>query len=314
MRSAGTILLLLLLSLTAGATAAYPEPVTVRQPDGSTLLLIMHGDEFCRWTTDVWGHPMAQGADGYWHSAPSPSPILLSALRQYNLDRMLPPGSVQTSPLTKGGDTPPVDIKVLVIPVQFQDISFGKTDYREYLDRKLNEPGYSEHGAPGSAKDYFEANFIGSTFTFDVSEVVTLTQEASFYGYNDESVPSRIIYDANMPQLVEESCNILDPTINFQDYDQDGDGKIDHLVFVYAGYNEAEGGGSDAIWSHEWDLTNKKLKYDKIQIGLYAAAAELRGASGDIDAGIGTFCHELSHTFGIKDLYDVNYGNDGLCL
>lgn len=313
MKRAGTIILLLFLCAAARATAAYPLPVTVRQPDGTTVTIIMHGDEFCRWTTNIWGHPVRQDADGYWRVSPSLSPIQLSAIRQYSLDRMLPSRDLQHPPVTKSGTEQPGDIRVLVIPVQFSDTTFRKEDYREYLDRKLNSPGFSEEGADGSAKDYFEANFIGSTFTFDITDIVTLDREASYYGANDESVPSMILYDINMPQLVREACTKLDSKIDFRQYDRNGDGKIDHLIFVYAGYNEAEGGGSDAIWSHEWDLTNKKFKFDGVTIGLYAAAAELHGASGSIDAGIGTFCHELSHTFGLKDLYDVNYGGDGIC-
>jgi len=219
----------------------------------------------------------------------------------------------ETASLTRANKPKIENIKVLVVPVQFKDITFNKKDYKEYLQNKLNTPGYSEDGATGSAKDYFEANFLGSTFTFDVSDVVTLSKEASYYGANDETVPSRIIYDVNMPVLVREACTAVNSTVNFGDYDQNGDGKVDHLIFLYAGYNEAEGGGSDAIWSHEWDLTAKKMKFDGITVGLYAATAELRGASGHNDAGIGTFSHELAHTFGLKDLYDVNYGSEGLC-
>ncbi|MBQ0006788.1 MAG: M6 family metalloprotease domain-containing protein [Alistipes sp.] len=314
MRRAVIILVSLLLPLMARATAAYPYPVTVSQPDGTTLRILINGDEFCRWTTDIWGNPVRKGNDGFWHTVSAPSALELSSIRQYNLDRMLPPTSAENiPPLTKGTGNADTDIKVLVIPIQFQDIKFQKTDYRDYLDNKLNVRGYSEDGATGSARDYFEANFIGRRFTFDVCDIITLKHNSAYYGSNDETVPARIRYDVSIPQMVKEACTILESRINFQNYDLNGDKAIDHMIFVYAGYNEAESGNSDDIWSHEWDLSSQKLKFDGVFVGLYAAASELRGASGNEDAGIGTFCHELSHTFGLKDLYDVNYGGEGLC-
>ena len=314
MRQAVIILFSLLLPLMAKATAAYPYPITVSQPDGTTLRILIHGDEFCRWTTDIWGHPVKKGSDGFWRPFSGLSAMELSASRQFNLDRMLPPSSVESNqPLTKGTGNAVTDIRVLVVPVQFPDIKFQKADYRNYLDNKLNVQGYSDYGATGSARDYFEANFIGCRFTFDVCDIITLKHNAAYYGANDETVPTRITYDVSIPQMVKEACTILDSKINFRDYDLDGNHKIDHMIFVYAGHNEAESGNSDDIWSHEWDLSSHNFKFDGVFVGLYAASSELSGADGNEDAGIGTFCHELSHTFGLKDLYDVNYGKEGLC-
>jgi len=301
----------LLISVCAAATGAYPYPVTVRQPDGNIVRIMLHGDEFSRWSTDMQGNLMVKGRDGYWRRSGAVDTDRMKAVREANLMRFRDDVS-EARPVTKSY-TPVSDVYVLVVPVQFRDIKFSRDGYREYLYDKLNLPGYSEGGATGSAKDYFEANFPGRTFTFDVTEVVTLSHNEDYYGYNDESVPSVIRYDTNMDKLVREACTEINSELNFGKYDQDGDGKVDHLILVYAGYNEAEGGGDDTIWSHEWDVTNYRLFFDGVQIGLYACASELRGVTGSIDAGIGTFCHELSHTFGLKDMYDVDYGKDGTC-
>lgn len=285
--------------------------MTVRQPDGSMVMIVMHGDEFSRWATDIRGNLMVKGRDGYWRQRGVVDDDMMKAVRNANLKRYREDVSA-SRPVTKGGITI-TDVQVLVIPVQFQDVRFSRDDYRDYLYAKLNQPDYSEEGATGSVKDYFEANFTGRTFSLDVTNVVTLSHNEDYYGSNDESVPSVILYDANMNKMVREACTIVNSEINFGKYDQDGDGKVDHLILVYAGYNEAEGGGDDTIWSHEWDVTNYRYFFDGVQIGTYACASELRGATGTIDAGIGTFCHELSHTFGLKDMYDVDYGKGGTC-
>jgi len=310
MRLLGTITALLI-PLCAAATGAFPYPVTVMQPDGTTISIVMHGDEFSRWSTDMHGNLMVKEQDGFWHRRGAVDYDRMKQVRSVNLQKYRDDLSAE-SPATKACLTV-TDELVLVIPVQFNDVKFSRVGYREYLHTKLNQPLYSEDGATGSAKDYFEANFTGRTFTFDVTEVVTLADNEADYGHNDESVPSVIQYDSDMSRMVREACSAVNSEINFGKYDQDGDGKVDHLILVYAGYNEAEGGGDDTIWSHEWDVTNHRFIFDGVQIGLYACASELRGATGSIDAGIGTFCHELSHTFGLKDLYDVDYGKNGTC-
>lgn len=303
------VLTALCLPLLAAASGAYPYPLKVRQADGSLVTIVMHGDEFCGWATDMQGRLMVKGSDGFWRSSGQVDVEKMKAVRAENLKRYSEDLS-DMLPLTKG-NAPVTDVNVLVIPVQFSDVKFSIADYRAYLYDKLNTVGYSLDGATGSARDYFEANFPGYTFTFDVADVVTLEHNEDYYGANDESVPSVIKYDANISKMVREACTEVNAQLNYGKYDQDGDGKVDHLVFVYAGYNEAEGGGRDAIWSHEWDVTNYRMIFDGKQIGLYGCSSELRGATGTLQAGIGTFCHELSHTFGLKDMYDVDYGKDG---
>lgn len=56
----------LCLSLVARAVPMCPDPVTVTQPDGTTLTLVGHGDEYYHFVTTTDGYTVVQNSDGYY--------------------------------------------------------------------------------------------------------------------------------------------------------------------------------------------------------------------------------------------------------
>lgn len=48
---------------------AYPFPKRIVQPDGSTITIIGHGDEFLHYTTTIDGYSVVKGADGIFRYA-----------------------------------------------------------------------------------------------------------------------------------------------------------------------------------------------------------------------------------------------------
>ena len=48
------------------AIPARPGRIVHTQPDGSKIVLILHGDEFGHWTTDASGRLLRQDADGFY--------------------------------------------------------------------------------------------------------------------------------------------------------------------------------------------------------------------------------------------------------
>ena len=62
-------LLLLTVSLRVSAIPARNIPMTVLQPDGSELRIIVSGDEFYRMVRTEDGCAVTQGEDGYWYYA-----------------------------------------------------------------------------------------------------------------------------------------------------------------------------------------------------------------------------------------------------
>jgi hypothetical protein len=61
--------ILILASMTSQAVPARRTPVYLRQPDGTVFQARMKGDEFIRIRTDIAGHAIMQGEDGWWYYA-----------------------------------------------------------------------------------------------------------------------------------------------------------------------------------------------------------------------------------------------------
>jgi M6 family metalloprotease-like protein len=179
----------------------------------------------------------------------------------------------------------------------------------------LIQKGYSYNGATGSAKEYFDEQFNHSIeFAFEVSDIVTLQHERAYYGRNGKDGN-----DENPAQMVVDACRLVDSKIDFARYDDDGDGEVDNVFIFFAGGDEAWGAGDDCIWSHAWYVKSGAgitFTMDGKLIDRYACTSELaregqNQATSNTLAGIGTFCHEYSHTFGLPDLYDTDYAKSG---
>src|SRR5574344_59751 len=321
------------------AIPAYPFPITVRQPDGSTITIQVHGDEFLHWTT-CGGKLVAKGGDGFYHNATftadgkisigstkagaasftgsssvtPPAAAVQRALRMrqenYASNSNMKMAAENLQRVASGQPAKSISQgskKFLVILVQYSDVSFTVSNPQSTFSNLLNQSGYSYNGATGSVKDYYKDN-SNSQFvpTFDVAGPVTLTNTQAYYGGNDSDGN-----DLRARQMVAEACNLLDSSVDFSQYDNDGDGYVDNVYCYYAGYNEAEGGGDNTIWPHSWSLGTYAVTLDGVTVSHYACGSEFKGASGATIAGIGTFSHEFGHVLGLPDFYDVDYANSG---
>lgn len=190
----------------------------------------------------------------------------------------------------------------LAILVNFSNKEFSMEDPNDYYTRQLNEEGFSDNGATGSARDYFIDNSYGNFLpTFDVYGPVTLGHPVSYYGSNDAYGN-----DKRAAEMVVEACRLLDEEIDFSEYDRNGDGVIDNVYVYYAGYGEADGGGQNTIWPHSYDIMsaypNEDIVLDGVILNHYACSNEVDHVL-EIPTGIGTFTHEFSHVMGLPDLY-----------
>ena len=339
MKTIRTILLLISLSLYAfqtWAVPAYPYPVKITQPDGSTLNLLLKGDEHHHYATTEDGIAVIRNSKGVYNyaridaqgkltdlkmqannaalrgaternfiasiqsesGAGTPSKVTQSKLRSRNA--MLA-GKPQRFPLT---GTP----RSLVILVNFSDNNFKVTAPNTAFTNMLNQPGYSANDATGSAKDYFKDNSMGSfNPQFDVVGPFTLPNNIKYYGENDADD-----YDKRPAQMIVDACTqAKNNGVDFSVYDTDNDGYVDNVFVYYAGYNEAEWGDENTIWPHRWAVqpgdnytgTTASITFNGKKIFDYACTSELSGSSGSNMAGIGTFTHEFGHVLGLPDFY-----------
>ena len=198
----------------------------------------------------------------------------------------------------------------LVILAQYKDVPFMH-DRSHFVDM-LTKEGYSYNNATGSAKEYFDAQFGGLVdFAFDVSEIVTLPSNRQYYGGNDTHEQ-----DQRPAEMVRDACRLADEDIDFSLYDDDNDGYVDNVFVFFAGEDEAENPDHpEYIWSHAWYIESGAgltLTLDGKGIDSYACTSELTyDGTRNTLAGIGTFCHEYSHTMNLPDLYDTDYDENG---
>ena len=207
------------------------------------------------------------------------------------------------------------DKKGLVILVNFTDVSLKSTHDNAFFQRFANEENYTEGSFKGSVHDYFFAQSGGKfNLTFDVVGPVKVSKKASYYGSNNSMGD-----DKHPAEMVIEALKMIDDEVNFADYDWNDDGEVDQVFIIYAGKGEADGGASNTIWPHEWNLAEASWYgdgtgvqvMDDVAISTYACGSEL-SASGSAN-GIGTMCHEFSHCLGFPDFYDTDYsGGKGM--
>lgn len=203
--------------------------------------------------------------------------------------------------------------KGLVILVNFADLEMTLDSPQATFDAAFNEEGYSENDHIGSVHDYFYDQSYGQFYlTFDVVGPVTVSNSYSYYGKNSALTGS----DKYPAAMVAEACKLADSQVDFSDYDWDGDGEVEQVFVVYAGYAESSGAPSNTIWPHKYSLSSAyyyngdgegAITLDGVVIDQYACSSELNGVDGATMRGIGTACHEFGHCFGLPDIYDTDY-------
>ena len=292
------------------ADVATPNPIRMKQPDGSTITLRLHGDEFHSWYTDLNGKVYARGTDGWWRPstqlAVSPGQREeVRRMRRLRDERFFPATKSQSGlGLGRGSN------HFLVILVEFSDLKF-QSGAESYFNRMLNAEGFTENGCVGSARDYWiDASSGQFAPSFDVYGPVTLRRKHTDFPQGDSDHHYELART-----IVIEAMEQLDASseIDFSQYDNDKDGIIDNVYMFYAGYAQSNGGGEDTIWPHAWSVRSTQ-SFDGVRASSYACSAELQGSDGAVFNGCGTFCHEFGHVIGLPDLYDTDYEENGEAL
>lgn len=335
----------ILLTMCAAAVWAVPakrEWRVMRQADGTSVELMLVGDEHFHYYMTRDSVPVVEHDGGYYYAKPlgfalKSSGVLaheasqrttiershLSTIREVNSVRHL---SKRFSPRRIGEpDRPPFvgSKRGLIILANFVNQQFE--GYREedmgdslrlVYDSLANMPGYTnQFGAIGSVHDYFSDQSLGMfDLTFDVFGPVNLDKTVNYYGRN---VANSDVY---APEMIIECCQAIDSLVDFSIYDWDGDGMVEEVFVLYAGRGEATGGGANTIWPHMWTMDEARLYnknipdtilFDGVEINVYACSNEIYQSG--IPMGLGTFCHEFSHCLGLPDFYDTGYsGNFGM--
>ena len=316
---------------------------TFTQPDGSIIELMLVGDEHLHFYLTRDDVPVVEKDEAFYYAKPgkrcaeSTGVLAKEAVRRTVGDRqamhtLAEMASLREMAIEKGmkrvkrvGETDhpnyPGHKKGLIILANFSDKKFydyteedgGMATWDRY-NAIANEEGYvnEQYGAVGSVHDYyFDQSFGKFNLTFDVVGPVNLDKRVSYYGKNVDGS------DVYAPEMIMECCQAVDSIVDFNDYDWDGDGVVEEVFVLYAGFGEATGGASTTVWPHMWTFDEgsqynenvpKYFELDGARINVYACSNELYSNKGITEMGLGVICHEFSHCLGLPDFYDTGYG------
>lgn len=300
---------LAMLTLTASAVPARRTQRTLTLSDGTQVTATLSGDEnYHYWKT-------ADGRAFVMNEENIPQEISLQQAQSKLQAKVQARNAHRIAKRTKhkaawGAETNPIsgERKGLVILVNYKDKKMQHTqaEYNDYF----NKVGYSDNNCTGSVRDYFLSQSYGKfSLDFDVMGPVTLSKNLSYYGDNDSDGN-----DKHAAEMVAEAVKLAVSGIDLKRYDWDGDGYVDQVYVVYAGYGEHADAPANTIWPHEFELSEAAkyndgpgaLTINGVTIDTYACSSELRGSSGNKMDGIGTACHEFSHCLAIPDMYDTS--------
>ena len=217
-------------------------------------------------------------------------------------------GSTATAPLTCMGSP-----KVPVILVQFDDMSFKVGEDDEAINQAYQDffnagEGVTPGASSSSIKEYFRLQ-SNSQFSpeFDIIGPVRLSKSYTYYG--EDSGSSK---DIHFRDFFKEACQLAaQQEVDWQRYDNDGNGVVDFVFFIYAGVGQNQTGAEPStIWPKE-SASTYVVENDEgsIHFGALGCANELYRGQQD---GIGSCVHEMCHGLGLPDFYDYNYKEYGM--
>lgn len=176
---------------------------------------------------------------------------------------------------------------------KFQTLMFSTTPGESSLHNYYDEASYGDLSVVGNSSAWYTVSNPMSEYGAD-----------SFSGTDDANGP---VY-----RLVTDAVLLADADIDFSEYDNDGDGIVDHLAVVHAGQGQESSPNTNTIWSHRWAVVdadmsapgNQELMVDGVQVYWYTMQSE--------SSPMGVFAHEFGHDLGLIDLYDTESDSEGI--
>lgn len=304
--------ILLSLSALLLTTASFAIPArpgiwrTLTLTNGTQVRAQLQGDEHLNYYEDAEGNTYTENADGTFYA------FNLNEAKERvktRLNKMRATAAAKRPHRVIGQYGNYTGKKrCLIILAQFSDVKFAAGHDNAFYTRVANEENFtSPDGHRGSVRDYFLAQSNGKfELNFDIAGPYTMPNSASYYGSNSLSS------DAKASEMIATACKMANADgVDFSNYDWEGDGNVDMVFVIYAGYGEATSTKRpDVIWPHQSELnyTGNALYLNGKYVNVYACSNEIdeiNDTGKPHVQGIGAICHEFSHCLGFPDLYDT---------
>ena len=341
MRKFASLLMFLLMGVVCWAIPADRTPMLVTQSDGTTLTLRLVGDEFFHYNTTADGYTVLRNNVGSYEYAVKQGDVLVSsgmlahdaALRTSAEHQLLSAVGTHVrassdvkrakqsraraqQPSLSGAKMDYSNFRGLIILINYTDRQFSMDkphDFYNDMANKENYTGFTFDGSfqscTGSMHDYFNDQ-SGGIFKPQFDVVGPIDVDFASTDHNGTS---------NSWRIFKAAIDAADSTVDYSKYDCDGDGMIDMVYFMVAGYSaNYSGNNSGYLWPHKstlydhdswsWIVRDGKYFYT------YACSTEIYGWESygyTMPLGIATMAHEFSHVLGLPDLYDTDYGENG---
>ena len=225
----------------------------------------------------------------------------LSAQSQEGMEGRM--GCLRSVPLTRADDIytmptpydfdPQKTYRQPVLLVAFSDLDFSMDNPAAYYNRLFNEPGFNQGGGPGCVADYLRDQSMGRVnLQFDIYGPVKVDDKAK----SDKQ--SMQFGNSSMRKAVGLLCET--ETTDFSVYDWDGDGLVNQVLFVLAGYS------GNQMKGYIWPNTGIFPVELPGGISCYFSSISCELWMDDKLCGIGTILHEFFHCLGLPDIYPMS--------
>ncbi len=283
------------------AVPAAPYGIRAMLADGTETTIYLHGDEYFNYATDAQGNWLKMNNDGLYELTEALTDDEIVSLRTQGLNRL--PAAYQAT-----GTERNLAPRGLCILVNFANKKF--VTERAEIDSMLNGRNYERYRegssypyAKGSTRQYFIDQSNGAYQPdFDVVGPVELKYNYIYYGEGKGDARAKVM----IQEAVVKAHDSLG--VNFANYDNDNDGKVDFVYVIYAGYGAADSPDANTVWPHSSTMEGFDITLDGKMMATYACSNEIKYNYGqsEVHTGIGTFTHEFSHVLGLPDFYSTN--------
>ena len=187
-------MMLTVMAVSIMAVPAHKKPVPVTQPDGTTVTIQMHGDEWMHFNTTVDGYSVVKNQQGYYVYAEKKGGELkatsmvahdatkrkanevafLQNIKKYQAPEMskktaqmkqtIQQRQQQTLKSRRAAQYDYNNVRGLVVLVQYNDKEFSREDFGTIANNMMNQENYTGHDddvCTGSVRDYFSDNSGG---------------------------------------------------------------------------------------------------------------------------------------------------------